>query len=198
MLPRRPIEEIQEEIRARIWPRGITEQPRMLTDSTEAMASYNRYVDEQGTWNQVPPPIRYVQWPLADFFFFDSEGRVRREGETYGSVDSDSDSEGGMPRLLQEQSWSEIMEEEERIMEEDEPPRWMPGCYKARMDKEDGGNEEEEDKDGEGTLSRQATLCLQDKKGRNQAHQNYQASKATTNFLQEPRATTAIGTKEAP
>jgi hypothetical protein len=120
------------------------------------------------------------------------------EGEMYVYVDSDSDSEGGLPRLLQEHSWPEVMEEEERIMEENEPPRWMPGCYKARRDKEDGGNGEEEDKDGEGTLSRQATPSLQDKKGRNQAHQNYQAYKATTNFLQEPRATQAIETKEAP
>ena len=35
MLPRRPIEEIQEEIRARIWPRGITTQPRRYVEEVD-------------------------------------------------------------------------------------------------------------------------------------------------------------------
>jgi hypothetical protein len=154
--------------------------------------------------------------------FFDSEGLVtHREGDWTGSLYGRImhvyvDPEGRIRHVYVEpdsgedpihplvdpggQSWEEIMEEEGRITEENEQPRWMPGCHKERTEKEDIGKEEEEDRDGEGTLSRQATpgRSHQGKKGRNQAQQNHTAHKASTNFLQEPRANQANETKEAP
>ena len=101
-----------------------------------------------------------------------------------------------------QQPWEESKEEEEspRSAEESEQPRWRSGGHKEGKDKEDNGKEEEEDRDGEGTLSRRATpgRSHQGKKGRNQTQQIHTAHKASTNFLQEPRANQANETKEAP
>ena len=107
------------------------------------------------------PPI-YVPWtsttPPREPSYVkegnrETEEQDMQEGEMYVYVDTDSDLEGEMPRLIHRQSWTEIMQEEERIMEENKHPRRMPGCYKARKDKEDTWKEGEEDRDREGTLS---------------------------------------------